>query len=106
MHAKKLKWLSLFPIPHFGLFGGELVAYTGGTCFRPQVHERVGISLAEVHERIGKSVISVRKNVFNKGVRNIFQGVAKFYPLTLGKRKVYHLSIEGISKTLYKRVRG
>ena len=58
--------------------GGAFVAYTGGTCFRPQVHERVGISLVEVHERIGKSVISVIKNVFNKGVRNIFQGVAKF----------------------------
>ena len=55
------------------------MAYTGGTCFRPQVHERLGISLVEVHERIGKSVISVRKNVFNKGVRNIFRGVAKFY---------------------------
>ena len=86
--------------------GGLSWPIRGGTCFRPQVHERVGISLVEGHERIGKSVISVRKNVFNKGVRNILQGVAKFYPLTLGMRKVYHLSIEGISKTLYKRVRG
>ena len=82
MHVKKLKWLSLFPIPHIGLFsrelvnswaGGAFVAYTGGTCFRPQVHERVGNSLVEGHERIGKSVISVR----NRG-RHIFQGVAKF----------------------------
>ena len=49
------------------------MAYTGGTCFRPQVHERVGNSLVEGHERIGKSVISVRNRA-----RHIFQGVAKF----------------------------
>ena len=30
-----------------------------GTFFRPQVYERVGISLVEVHRRLGKSVISV-----------------------------------------------
>ena len=43
------------------------VAYTGGTCFRLQVHERLGISLVELHERIGKSVISVRKMSSIKG---------------------------------------
>ena len=38
----------------------------GGTFFRLQVYERVGISLVEVHERVGKSVISVCKNVPQK----------------------------------------
>ena len=31
----------------------------GGTFFRLQVYERVGISLVEVYERVGKSVIQV-----------------------------------------------
>ena len=31
MHVKKLKWLSLFPIPHIGLFSRELVnSWAGG----------------------------------------------------------------------------
>ena len=30
MHVKKLKWLSLFPLPHFGLFSRELVNSWGG----------------------------------------------------------------------------
>ena len=33
----------------------------GGTFFRLQVYERVGISIVEVHERLGKSVTSVCK---------------------------------------------
>ena len=45
--------------PYNGLYGETLPER--GVFFRPQVYERVGISLVEVYERVGKSVISVRK---------------------------------------------
>ena len=38
----------------------------GGTFFRLQVYERVGISIVEVHERVGKSVTSVCKKAPQK----------------------------------------
>ena len=45
--------------PYNGLYGETLPER--GVFFRPQVYERVGISLVEVYERVGKSVISARK---------------------------------------------
>ena len=68
--------MRLFPGKEGGEGGGRRVVpikadmgrlhLKGGTFFRLQVYERVGISLNEVHERVGKSVISVCKKVPQK----------------------------------------
>ena len=60
----------------------SIMAYTGwnppnrGTFFRPQVYDRVGISLVELCERVWKSVISVRKRTY-KGYQTHFMTVKK-----------------------------
>ena len=69
--------MRLFPGREGGGGGGgkrvvPIIAYTGrlhpkgGTFFRLQVYERVGISLVEVHERVGKSVTLVCKKASPK----------------------------------------
>ena len=45
--------------PYDGLYGEA--PPEGGMFFRPQVYERVGISLVELYKRVGKSVIWVCK---------------------------------------------